>query len=94
MNCKPGDMAIIIKQPHAGMIVEVLRAGQGYVDYKSGWIVRLPRVMPLQVTYPGRATDQYERHDEAFVPDAYLRPISGIPDADTETTDQPEEIAA
>lgn len=80
MNCKPGDLAIVIRatrQENIGCVVEVVRAY--YVDRKFGhvWWTKAPRPGP---TNAGIDTA------EAGVPDAWLRPIRDpVDDAKDET---------
>ena len=91
MNCKPGDMAIVIRAPYQGLIVEVLSPTILFANGLAGWMCELPRAMECErrsvLGFHGR-----EVAKTAAIPDAWLRPISGI--QDEETTDQPEEIAA
>lgn len=94
MNCKIGDLAVVIgKGPIAGRIVEVFKAcpqnvvfclPDGYphepVDYE--WIVRLQN--PAEVNTTGGMT---RRTVWAPAPDRKLRPVSGIPMEDEVTED-------
>lgn len=94
-NCKPGDLAILIRDEcpeNLGAIVEVLTP---WVDDGRGlpgvrWVCRA-KGRPLKGTLwmclgderPFRVGHKLGRPGEKFVaPDADLRPITGLPDAD------------
>lgn len=88
MNCKPGDLAIIVHQsesaPNVGRIVEVIRF---YGERGRGkwpcWVVHASS--PLNAfnaltKAPTKAVDM-------IIPDAWLRPVSGL-SIDEETRDE------
>ncbi|WP_257755173.1 hypothetical protein [Burkholderia glumae] len=83
MNCKPGDLAIVVHSPWApeniGRIVEVTRRRIGEKQGPS-WLVRADRVL-VERWEDGRVRMVYER----FYLDACLRPVSGIPMTDDVT---------
>ncbi|WP_186077561.1 hypothetical protein [Burkholderia gladioli] len=76
MNCKPGDLAIIIKAPLSldgspiGMVVEVLKDWADHLKYGHCWLCRFSDLMETS-----RGGTSYVAH----VPDDWLRPISGVP---------------
>ena len=81
---KAGDLAIIIKAIHpenVGRIVEVESYFGDTEDYKNLWQVSF-------VGSPGRGI--FGRSQRGLTPQAWLRPITGIP----ETEDQEEEMTA
>lgn len=90
-----GDLAIIIKS-HAGnegVFCEVLeafdrdqypRAAQ-YPGYDLVWMILPARSIP---------DSQGQLWSIGSIPDAWLRKVSGIPDADTTETEQDREIVA
>lgn len=89
MNVKPGDLAILIAGELAGSIVNVIRfirenekEGRFYSSI-TGWLV--DDVGGMDFICPcGTPTKT------AVFPDAWLRPVSGLPDA--EQIDQQEPI--
>lgn len=72
MNVKQGDLAIVIHSTsgNEGVIVEVLYQHQ---DYPAYWRVRCTR--KLKVSTGGMKMKCYAKDD-------WLRPVSGLPDAD------------
>ena len=78
MNCKPGDLAIIVRcgsvTENIGRIVEVLRAG-GEMRGHPLWVVGCPS--PLIAVVP--ETGQRVPRHSGLIPDAWLRPVSGLP---------------
>lgn len=80
MNCKLGDIAILVKTKYAGHIVEVVGTFFDFDEFGdfAEWRIRFQR--------PTRASDG-ALHIDYVCPDAWLRPISGIPDE--ETIDEP-----
>lgn len=78
MNCKPGDLAYIIHAmcpQNVGRVVEVVRDAGDHWLLGHMWVVRA--FSPLQVmTDRGGYTFQSEFAD---TPDAWLRPIAGLP---------------
>jgi hypothetical protein len=95
MNCKPGDLAVIVRQatnePRSlGAIVEVLRAGpgscyHGLVGLQPNWWVRSSS--PLRTFAHGERT-------EFVVPDAYMRPLRDSDGADEMLVGKPQEVSA
>jgi len=87
MNCKPGDLAIIVRSRLApeniGRIVEIVRRRSTETE-KEGpeWLVRCDRNM----------VERWEHGfvrlvTERFYLDACLRPVSGLPVEDEVTED-------
>ncbi|CAJ0701664.1 hypothetical protein LMG19089_02895 [Ralstonia edaphis] len=84
MNCKPGDLAYIVRatpstQEAVGVIVEVIGRGRD-IDDMPAWNVRVPERFEIS----SRATGQKSFMNRVNVPDAWLRPISGVPVHDEE----------
>ena len=79
MNCKPGDLAIIVADGQGGasdaigMIVEVQAARVSVAG--PGWLVKMQERKTVEVWATGEKTTT----DLLIVADAWLRPISGIP---------------
>ncbi len=75
MNVKLGDLAIVIlpSQP-AGIIGKVIRfvgeVGDTSKSYPNCWCVQFPRAY---------RTNNGQMTNEPYVPDAWLRPVSGLP---------------
>ena len=92
MNCKQGDLAIIVKafiSRNIGSIVEVTRPSiHGPSEHGFEWETRSARPM---VVVAGDFEDLV-LCNIADCPDAWLRPISGIPEE--ETIEQSEELTA
>lgn len=78
MNCKPGDLAYIVAglktpSPNLGKVVEIVRyAGEDV--FGAEWEVRSQSAVQ---TRDGFGNSHMSR--EFFAPDAWLRPISGVP---------------
>ncbi|SAK65616.1 hypothetical protein AWB80_03088 [Caballeronia pedi] len=74
MNCKPGDLAMIVKAPtapgHIGKIVEVLGDLEADPTYGPCWVCRTRE--PVSTIRSGFITDPH-------IPDDWLRPVSGLP---------------
>jgi hypothetical protein len=86
MNCKPGDLAIIIASDfpeEIGMVVEVLP--DSLVDEEFGfcWHIRAKR--PVACWDPATGKDVF--NSEFCVPDSDLRPVTGLPVHDEVTDD-------
>jgi hypothetical protein len=98
MNCKPGDMAVIVEatNPHnRNRIVEVLefpgRQGQ------AGWMWMVECVTPLYVIkVTGSGREPAGSLHRCYVPDAWMRPIRdpGEQARDEMLRPLPEEVAA
>lgn len=89
VNCKPGDMAIVIKAicpENVGTIVEVI--GPGMLPHgKNGfeWQTYTPRPSPAFAPELGMVT--LKTHSDC--PDAWLRPVSDLPDYESINFKQP-----
>jgi hypothetical protein len=88
MNCKPGDLAIIVVSPlpqYIGLPVTVLHAGfprdyaapYKHFANKPVWIVRSSSLVAVR-PFPG--SESRVMDTEFAVPDAALRPIRPQPD--------------
>lgn len=79
MNVKQGDMAIVIKSrmyPETlGLIVEVTKF-LGEDDNLWGCVTQRP------VRIKDKFTGEWGKTHRLAIPDAHLRPISGLPDED------------
>lgn len=94
MNCKPGDLAIVVRSvapENIGRIVTVIRLvvpgeqfaeGRRLVEVGNGWLVQCDR--PLVTTFEGK---QVGSHCTRVYRDDCLRPISGVPVEDEVTED-------
>lgn len=69
MNCKPGDLAVVIGRHNNGHIVEVLELYDA-----EGWLCRCK--VDLHGSLEGRSA-VLKAGDTGYCPDKYLRPISG-----------------
>jgi len=81
LNCKPGDLAIVVRSDvngDIGTIVEVLHRSFVDDDGDHQWLTKWPR--------PTRAFGHHSGREmlvvETFIPDAWLRPVSGLPITD------------
>ncbi|MEX3914854.1 hypothetical protein AB4Y43_01220 [Paraburkholderia sp. BR10872] len=86
MNVKAGDLAIVIHSENGdgiGMVLKVVSAWGRYPEYGFLWNVETPREVR---TWSGRMT----RFPQ--IPDAWLKPVSGLPIED-EVTDEIKELA-
>ena len=78
-NCKPGDLAIVVKAHNAcniGTILKVLRPNRNQSALYTArddvlWLVEAPH--PMTYDYGGTL----RRRRKGPVPDSYLRPIRG-----------------
>jgi hypothetical protein len=97
MNCKPGDLAIILgSSKFAGTIVEVLHLappndftlpnGQWHEGCPNGgnWVLRLPRPVLAERMFGKPRWTLY-----GCGPDSRMRPVSGLPEVEDTNTDQP-----
>lgn len=93
MNVKQGDLAIIVKSMagNEGKVCKVLKFSgiRGYGDHggmadfvEQSWLCEFPR--PIKFAHKGWIPSAV-----ANVPDAWLRPISGIPDEESTDTNHP-----
>ncbi|QUN28728.1 hypothetical protein KB879_01775 [Cupriavidus sp. KK10] len=90
MNCKPNDLAIVIRADAVpeliGQIVEVMHPSLPDSPYGFVWMVRFqtPKL------FPGLFRGSVIVDTDANCPDAWLRPITGLPIHD----DVPDEVTA
>ncbi|KVS07784.1 hypothetical protein [Burkholderia vietnamiensis] len=83
MNCKPGDLAYIVRDSGStalGLVVDVRRRSDR-PDGTPCWMVGVPEGCFLEC----RATGRKINAREFRIPDAWLRPISGVPVTDDVT---------
>lgn len=88
MNCKPGDLAIVIKADEPsdiGLVVEVI--GNGLRDWEGDW-QWLCRHREAQKVFHSESGLE-EARKEFHVPDFWLRPISGVPVEDEQHDEVP-----
>nr|WP_164465573.1 hypothetical protein [Burkholderia gladioli] len=100
MNCKPGDLAYVVRARNAenvGAIVEVLHVAVHGVDFVSSsdapghvWMVRSRRLL-ARATANGRPLPPALERPFA---DACLRPIGGVPVTDEVEDEAPVEQPA
>ena len=84
LNCKPGDLAVVVtahNPENIGTILRVIRAHQdqnALVDFNGQhiWLAEAPRPMTYKVS------NKLVKRKKGAVPDAILRPIRGIPGDD------------
>ena len=84
LNCKPGDLAVVItahNPENIGTILRVIKKHHNQnalVDFKGShiWMAEAPR--PMLYDVGGKMV----RRRKGAVPDAILRPIRGLPTAD------------
>ncbi|SOY65614.1 conserved hypothetical protein [Cupriavidus phytorum] len=79
MNCKPGDLAIIVRCDYIpeviGVVVSVVCRGRDSFGGMASWHVQFPD--RFEVT--DRSTGRRVRENLINFPDAWLRAISGVP---------------
>lgn len=91
MNCKPGDLAIIIRailSENIGRIVLVLRSSDIHPKLGFRWHIK-PQSPMRTVVARDLMTTQPPSLDLVAMPDAWLKPVSGLP-LDDEVTNQAE----
>jgi len=89
-NCKPGDLAIVVKAHNAcniGTILKVLRLNRNQSALCTAaddviWLVEATH--PMTYDYGGTL----RRRRKGPAPDSYLRPIRGNPKVEEKQTDQ------
>ncbi|WP_027815204.1 hypothetical protein [Paraburkholderia bannensis] len=86
MNCKPGDLAFITRAycvENIGRIVEVLPQFEVVMDMPS-WNTRIvgDAASPCVIEINGGVIARLEHDTYAWCPDAWMRPISGVPVTD------------
>lgn len=85
MNCKLGDLAIVVRDDHVeniGRIVEIVDAAKCLMDAPA-WLCKA-RGEPLIITWIDRAPQTFRDYTaEAY--DSDLMPVSGIPVTDDVT---------
>lgn len=85
MNCKPGDLAYIVHAPPnaaeaLGAVVEVIQRGRD-IDGMPAWHVQVSDRFDISHRLTGRAAYM----NRVNTPDAWLRPISGVPVQDEQS---------
>lgn len=89
MNCKPGDLAYITRATAnaaeaVGVVVEVMQRGRD-IDGMPAWHVQVPD----RFVVSNRLTGRKAFKNRLNVPDAWLRPISGVPVHDEQHDEVP-----
>ncbi|MBA1366232.1 hypothetical protein [Burkholderia gladioli] len=87
MNCKPGDLAILIHaslEENIGKIVKVLSSSQGNGNGMPWWHISCES-MEFGSDLTGQVRLPVSRLVQLQCPDAWLRPISGVPVTDDVT---------
>ena len=89
MNCKPGDLAIVryAHTPVIGKIVEVIERSDDVLGLPA-WRVQFQGIAKVR----NKETGQLTLGCDADCPDAWLRPISGVP-IENEMTEEMKEPA-
>lgn len=85
VNCKPGDLAYIVRDGGSdclGLVVEVIRRSARH-DGTPCWLVGVPEGYHLEHRETGKPIEGREFR----IPDSWLRPIGGVPIHD-EATDE------
>lgn len=90
MNCKPGDLAIVIRSPtfkeNVGKMVRCISINDHFVDPKNGAVWNVDRELTwFRYSTAGPAT-------LCCAPDSVLMPIRGEPDPEGEYTERPESV--
>ncbi|WP_131753701.1 hypothetical protein [Burkholderia vietnamiensis] len=75
MNCKVGDMAVITRGSARDRIVEVKAPYGDYLHFGFCWYVEAPSPIPGMDALTGLSY----LTTKGWCPDAWLRPISGVP---------------
>lgn len=92
MNCKPGDLAIVLRglepnSPHAGKIVEVISAARHNTKFGAMWNVRFSTpIISRAVTVRGVDLGQEGFRSELHCPDAWLKPLPEIGNDEVDET--------
>lgn len=83
LNCKPGDMAVVVRGMNRDSIVEVVKSIAPIEEGNPCWHARSARKLVAIKRKTGDAVES----NEFRVRDSWLRPISGVP-VDEETRDE------
>lgn len=87
MNCNPPCMAIVTYadyKPAIGLVVEVLPESRIDLDGTHEWVVVPPRAMGC---WDSAGNEVVMEH--IYCPDAWLRPVSGLPVTDDVSDEVP-----
>ena len=90
LNCKPGDLAVVItayNPENVGTILRVIKKHpnqDALVDYKGSHILLDEAARPMAYT----VGDKLVMRRKGAVPDAILRPIRGLPKPDATNTSE------
>lgn len=92
MNCKQGDLAIVIRSIIPENMGKIVKVGEFYGDQprlglKDAWRVELPSQATVKHEDGGLRISM-----KGLCPDAWPRPVSGLPDEDTTDTEHPIKI--
>lgn len=72
MNCKPGDLALIVRtnKDHTDCLGTIVLVGASYVvDDIAQWFI----------TWPGQKPKSCNATKTQYAPDSCLKPVSGLP---------------
>lgn len=81
MNCKPGDMAIIVKTRHTEHLGKIVQVHEFHASC-GGW------------THSPSLPIGEQRFQSLWIEDACLRPLRGDPQPDAVDTARPKEVTA
>lgn len=88
MNCKPGDLAYVVHGEEMGSVVTVIREWGSWGEFGFIWTVEFNHDVRTYVSPDGTASNCLETGLVKRIlqcPDAWLRPISGVPVTDDVT---------
>jgi len=86
MNCKPGDLAIIVRSEKDQLCGKVVKVIKGWGDWKPyGYLWTVEFAHPIATRRPSQS-DLIIQSNADF-PDAWLRPVSGLPLTDDVSDD-------
>lgn len=91
MNVKQGDLAIVIKSLNGKAVGSIVRVASFFNHCPQNgpeWNVEVARKSTVKCRGTGRLI-VLQPGGTAQCPDAWLRPISGLPDADEVDTSEP-----
>jgi len=75
MNCKPGDLAFVVRGTQPGVVVTVEKIADPFPDGSAAWFAT-SRQMVKTIK---RRSRKLSMSDRFRVRDSWLRPITGLP---------------
>lgn len=80
MNCKPGDLAIVVNDGGSGALGYIVEVVQAAPPREEGarWEIQFRADQPIY----HRITGELLKGTRVWILDAWLRPVSGIPVTD------------